>query len=190
MRNAKRHGLVAAKGGSWQARLLAFVALAAAFGGVYLTFRIHDGERAFAEGRQTLAEETPALADGIAEMEAGKQSLDEGRQAYTRARQRWHLKWMDRWFRGGRGFREAEERIAEGEQAIAAGEVKLGIGQDRLEAGHLKLQQGRERLTLARQARWACAGSALLLAAGSMAIQVRRRRRFPNRTVEYPRQSR
>lgn len=177
MRKLKRHatGSAGCLKGLWI--LSALLALASAGGVVYLTLRIEAGEHAFTAGKQTLTEESPALVAGTAKLEAGKQELAEGRADYKEAKDKWHLVWLDRVFRGGRGFREAEEQIAKGESAVAAGEDKLRAGQERVDAGRLKLKQGRERLTFARQVRAGLAGSALFFTLGFALL--RRRRVFP-----------
>ena len=75
---------------------------------------------------------------------------------------------MDKLLKGGMGFKEARERIAEGDKQVAKGEGEVNAGERRLEAGELEVRRRREQLRLAKGARVACALGAAVFA--SLAI--------------------
>lgn len=174
--NEQRSSPIGTGGGTWLTVLMGLLAVIAVAGVVYLSVRIHGGAQALAEGRRTLTENEPALAEGRSELADGRQELSEGRHAYAEAEQRWYLVWADRLFRGGRGFREAAEQIAEGERKIVSGEARLDAGQDRLDAGRLRLRAGGEQMDQARLLRWALAAAAVFFGAASLALGFRRTR--------------
>jgi hypothetical protein len=63
----------------------------------------------------------------------------------------------DKLLKGGKGFKEAREQVAQGDKQVAKGEDKVSIGERDLDAGKLELREGREQLKLARGIRVACA---------------------------------
>ena len=63
----------------------------------------------------------------------------------------------DKLLKGGKGFKEDRERIAEGDTQVAKGEDRINVGERRLDAAKLELRRGREQLRLAKGARVACA---------------------------------
>jgi len=132
-------------------------ALASMAGYVYLTGKITAGERQIAEGQGKFDKGQTALEKGKIRLEAGKQKLAEGKKEYKDAKDNRLLVILDKWFKGGKGFREAEKKIAEGDKQVARGEDKVLAGERRLDAGELELSEGRDLLSLARGARVACA---------------------------------
>ena len=137
-------------------------ALACMAGYIYLTGKITAGERQIAEGQGKYERGQTALKKGIAKLEAGKQELAEGKKEYKHAKDNRILVILDKWFKGGKGFREAENKIAEGDKQVAKGEDKIDAGERRLDAGGLELSEGRDQLSLAKGARVACAIGAAL----------------------------
>ena len=82
----------------------------------------------------------------------------------------------DKLLKGGKGFREAREQIAEGDKQVANGEDKVNVGERRLDAGKLELRRGREQLRLAKRACVACALGAAFFASVSIVLGFRWRR--------------
>jgi uncharacterized phage infection (PIP) family protein YhgE len=152
--------------------LLVFIlwALASMAGYIYLTGKITAGERQIAEGQEKFDKGQIALKKGIARLEAGKQELAEGKKEYKHAKDNRALVIMDKWFKGGKGFRDAETKIAEGDKQVAKGEDKVNAGERRLDAGELELGQGREQLGLAKGARIACAIGAAFFSSLSIVL--------------------
>lgn len=175
MRNEWRPSSTAGKGGTI-VLLFLVLTLASAAGCWILTVKIAEGEREFSEGQIALDEARPDLEEGIIELEAGKQALTEGKETYAAAEDRWHLVWADRLFRGGRGFVEARERIAQADLDIAEGEVRIDAGEARMATGELKLRRGRKQLNLARTLRFVAAGGTICFGALSMLLGFRWRR--------------
>jgi len=132
-------------------------ALASMAGYVYLTGKITAGERQIAEGQGKFDKGQTALEKGKIRLEAGKQKLAEGKKEYKDAKDNRLLVILDKWFKGGKGFREAEKKIAAGDKQVAKGEDKIEAGERRLDAGELELSEGRDQLSLAKGARVACA---------------------------------
>ena len=153
--------------------LLVLSALASAAGYLVLTGKIAAGERRFAEGRRQLEEGETALEEGKARLKAGKRKVAEGRRNYGDAQDNLFLVLADTLLRGGSGFSKARDRIAEGDSRISGGEDSIDVGERRVEAGRLELRLGGEHLRLAKGARLACAGGALLFASLSIVLGFR-----------------
>ncbi|MFH2065089.1 MAG: hypothetical protein ABIK15_07820 [Pseudomonadota bacterium] len=140
------------------------LALASVTGYLFLDEKIIAGEGQIAEGQRRLEKEKPALEEGKAKLEAGKQELSEGKKDYRQAEENLFMVLADKLLKGGKGFEDARERVAEGEKLIAKGEDKVDVGESRLDAGELELRQGKEKLDLAKGARFACALGAAFFA--------------------------
>jgi chromosome segregation ATPase len=132
-------------------------ALASMAGYLYLTGKITSGKRLITAGQNKVDKGQTALDEGKVKLEAGKQELSEGKKEYEDARDSWLLVFADNLFKGGKGFKEAEKKIAAGDKQVAQGEDKVNAGERRLDAGERKLSEGREQLGLAEGARIACA---------------------------------
>lgn len=161
-------------------------ALAATAGYWYLDGKIADGERQITEGQASFEKGQTTLEEGKVRLEAGKQELAEGKKEYKEAKDNRLLVIVDKWLRRGKGFRDAETRIAEGDRKVAAGEGKIHAGERRLEAGELRLSQGREQLGLARSARAACAIGAALFTSLSLVLGIWWRKKL-SRTLTHRR---
>ena len=151
--------------------VLSFVillALASMAGYLFLTQKITAGERQIADGQKQLEKGQPALEAGKAKLEAGKRELSEGKEEYKQAKDNLFLVLADKLLKGGKGFKDARERIAEGDKKVAKGEGEVNVGERRLDAGELELRRGREQLRLAKGARVACALGAAFF--GSLSI--------------------
>jgi hypothetical protein len=148
------------------------LALASVAGYLFLTEIIIAGERQIADGQIRLEKGRPALEEGKAKLVAGKRMLSEGKKDYEQAKDNLFMVLVDKLLKGGKGFKEARERIAEGEKQVAAGEDKVNVGESRLDAGELELRRGREQLGLAKGARVACALGAAFFASLSIVLGI------------------
>ena len=144
--------------------LIILLALASVAGYLFLTVKITAGERQIAEGHRRLERGQLTLDAGKARLEAGKKELSGGKRKYGITKYILPVLLTDKLLRGGKGFREAKERIAEGDTHVAKGEDSIKVGQRQLRAGELELRQGREQLRLAKFARIACAAAAAFFA--------------------------
>ena len=156
--------------------LMVVLALASVAGYLVLTEKIIVGERRVADGQKQIEEEQLKLEAGKAKLDAGKLESSEGKEKYERAHDNLFLVLADKLLRGGRGFKEGRERIADGDKRVADGEDKIDAGERQLEEGRLELRRGMERLRLAEGARAACAVGAALFASLSIALGFRWRR--------------
>jgi hypothetical protein len=156
--------------------LVILLPLASGAGYLFLTEQITAGERQIAEGQRQLEEGRLALEEGKAKLEAGKRELAAGKREYEQAKDNPLLVLADKLLKGGTGFKEARERIAEGDKQVAKGEGELNAGERRLEAGELEVRRGREQLRLAKGARVACALGAACFAALAIVLGFRWRR--------------
>ncbi|HCE46026.1 MAG TPA: hypothetical protein DET40_20975 [Lentisphaeria bacterium] len=147
--------------------MLCLILLALASVGFYLFLseKIALGEKQIADGQKEIDIGGPVFEAGKANLEAGKRDLSDGKKEYEEAEDNIFMSWADTLLKGGRGFREARERIAEGDRQIAEGEANVEVGERRINAGILELRLGREDLTLAKGLRIACALWALFFAA-------------------------
>ena len=127
--------------------LLALVSVACY---LFLTEKIIVGDRQIADGQRQLDKEQSELKEGKAKLEAGKRESSEGKKDYEQAKDNLFLVLADKLLKGGKGFKEDRERIAEGNKQIAKGEDKVNVGERRLDAGKLELRRGREQLRLAK----------------------------------------
>lgn len=152
--------------------LLVFMLLAlASMGGyIFLTGKINAGKTQITEGREKIEKGETALNAGKARLKAGKQELSEGKKKYEDAKDGWFLEFADNLLKGGKGFKDAEKKIAEGDKQVARGEDKVNAGERRIDAGEMELSQGRELLGLARSARVACAVGAVFFTALSILL--------------------
>ena len=148
--------------------LIILLALASVAGYLLLTEQITAGERQIAAGQRQLETGQGALEEGKAKLEAGKRELSAGKKEYEQAKDNQFLVLADKLLKGGTGFKEARERIAEGDKQVAEGEGEVNVGDRRLEVGELEVRRGREQLRLAKGARVACALGAAVFA--SLAI--------------------
>ena len=156
--------------------LIILLALASVVGYLFLTEKITAGERQIADGQRQLETGQGALEEGKAKLEAGKRELSAGKKEYEQAKDNPLLVLADKLLKGGMGFKEARERIAEGDKQVAEGEGEVNVGDRRLEAGELEVRRGREQLRLAKGARVACALGAAVFAALAMVLGFRWRR--------------
>jgi hypothetical protein len=131
--------------------------LASMAGYWYLTSQIASGERQIETGQKKFDKGQTELDEGKVRLEAGKQELSEGKKEYATAKDSNLLVFADKVFKGGKGFKEAEKKIAAGDKQVAQGENRVTAGERRLDAGERELSQGREQLGLARVVRIACA---------------------------------
>ena len=150
--------------------LIILLALASVVGYLCLTEQITAGERQIAAGQRQLETGQVTLEEGKAKLEAGKRELSAGKKEYEQAKDNPLLVLADKLLKGGMGFEEARERIAEGDKQVAEGEGEVNVGDRRLEAGELEVRRGREQLRLAKGARVACALGAALFAALSIVL--------------------
>lgn len=145
-------------------------ALASMAGYIILTGKIAAGERQVAAGQKKFEKGQTALDKGKVRLEAGKQELSEGKTEYKKAKDNWFLVFADKLFKGGKGFKKAEERIADGEKQVARGEDKINAGERRVDAGERELSEGREQLSLARSARIVCGFAAAIFTSLSVVL--------------------
>jgi hypothetical protein len=143
--------------------LIILLALASVAGYLFLTEKITAGERQIADGQRQLAKGKFALEEGKAKLEAGKRELSEGKKEYEQAKDNLFLVLADKLLKGGKGFEDAQKRIAEGDKQVAKGEGEVRAGEKRRDAGELKMLRGTEQLRLAKGARVACALGAAFL---------------------------
>jgi chromosome segregation ATPase len=152
--------------------LVVFIVLtfASAAGYLVLTQKITAGERKIDVGEKKLEKGQAELKTGKARLKAGKQELSEGKKKYEKAEDNWFLVMADKLFKGGKGFKEAEKKIAEGDKQVAEGEVKVNAGERQVGAGEMEMSQGREQLKMAEGARVACAIAAVFFAVLSIVL--------------------
>jgi hypothetical protein len=150
--------------------LIILLALASVAGYLFLTEKITAGERQIADGQRQLEKGRPALEEGKAKLEAGKRELSESKKEYEQTEDNLFLVLADKLLRGGKGFKEARERIAEGDKQVAEGEGKVNVVERRFDVGELELRRGREQLKLAKGARVACALGAAFFASLSILL--------------------
>jgi hypothetical protein len=156
--------------------LIILLTLASVAGSLFLTEKIITGERQIADGQRQLEKGHSTFEEGKAKLEAGKRESSEGNKEYEQAKDNLFLVLADKLLKGGKGFKEARERIAEGDKQVAKGEEKVNVGERRLDAGKLELLRGRDQLTLAKGARVACALGAVFFASVSIVLGFRWRR--------------
>jgi len=149
------------------------LALASVTGYLFLHGEIYAGEKLIAEGQEQIVRETANLKDGKARLEAGKLKAAKGKKRYGEAYKNKLLVLADKLFRGGKGFRDAREKIADGDERVARGEEKVSVGEGRLYAGELKLRQGIEKVRQAKRARLACALGAIFFTSLSIVLGFR-----------------
>jgi chromosome segregation ATPase len=150
--------------------LIFLLALASVAGYLFLTEKITAGERQIADGQRQLEKGQTALEEGKDKLEAGERKLSEGKKEYEQAKDNLFLVLADKLLKGGKGFKEAREQIAEGDKQVAEGEGKVNVTGRRLDAGELELRRGREQLRLAKGARVACALGAVFFASLSIVL--------------------
>ena len=156
--------------------LMILLTLASVAGYLLLHGKITAGEKQIAGGQRLIEKEQITLDEGKAKLEAGKLKSSDGKKRYEKAHRNRFLVLADKLLKGGKGFKDARDRIAEGDERVAKGEVKVNTGEKRLEAGKLQLSQGRERVKLAKRARVACALGTALFASLSIVLGFRWRR--------------
>jgi hypothetical protein len=150
--------------------LIIVLALASVAGYLFLTEMITAGERQIADGQRQLEKGQPTLEEGKAKLEAGKRELSEGKKEYEQAKDNLFLVLADKLLKGGKGFKDARERIVEGDKQVAKGEVEVNLGQRQLDAAELELRRGKELLMLAKDARVACALGAAFFSSLSIVL--------------------
>jgi uncharacterized phage infection (PIP) family protein YhgE len=160
------------------------LALASGAGYLFLSGKITAGKKQMAEGQGTFEKGQTALEKGKVQLEAGKQELAEGKKEYRDAKDNRLLVLLDDLLTDGKGFKEAEKKIAEGDKQVAQGEDKVQAGEKRLDAGERELSQGRDQLGLARGARIACALGAVIFTLLSLVLGFRWRRALA-RTLKF-----
>ncbi|MBN2077756.1 MAG: hypothetical protein JW838_02240 [Spirochaetes bacterium] len=139
------------------------MAIASATGYFLLADKIIVWESEIADGQRRLDKGLIDLNRGKAYLEAKRRELSEGRERYEKAAEKPFLVFFDWLLKGGRGFKEARERIAEGDRQIARGEADVDDGRKRLAVGQQEQDRGRELLELARDVRDASALGAVFL---------------------------
>ncbi len=112
--------------------LMILLALASVAGYLFLTEQITAGERQIAAGQRQLETGQGALEEGKAKLEASMRELSAGKKEYEQAKDNQFLVLVDKLLKGGRGFEEARERIAEGDKQVAKGEGEVNVGDWRL----------------------------------------------------------
>jgi uncharacterized membrane protein len=150
--------------------LIIVLALASVAGYLFLTEQITAGEMLIADGQRQLEKGQPALEEGKAKLEAGKREMSESKKEYKQAKDNQFLVLADKLLKGGKGFKDARERIVEGDKQVAKGEVEVNLGQRQLDAAELELRRGKELLMLAKDARIACALGAAFFASLSIVL--------------------
>jgi hypothetical protein len=156
--------------------LTILLALASVVGYLSLHAKIIAGEKLIADGQAQFDREQINLDEGKVKLEAGKHKAADGKRRYEKARGNRFLVLADKLFKGGKGFRDAREQIADGDKRVAKGEDKVSAGQGRLDVGEAKLLQGRKLLRQAKSARVACALGAAFFGSLSIVLGIRWRR--------------
>jgi len=144
--------------------LIILVSLALIASYLLLTEKIIVWERQIADGQRQLEKGQLTLNEGKAKLASGKQKLSEGKTEYEQAKDNLFLVLADKLLKGGKGFKEARELIAQGDKQVANGVDKASIGERDLDAGKLEVREGREQLRLAKGIRVACAFGAAIFA--------------------------
>jgi chromosome segregation ATPase len=150
--------------------LIILLALASVAGYLFLSEQINAGEIQIADGQRQFEKGQPVLEEGKAKLETGKRELSESKKEFKQAKDNPFLVLADKLLEGGKGFKDAKERIAEGDKQVAEGEGKVNVGERRLDAVEVELRRGRELLILAKNARVACALGAVFFASLSMVL--------------------
>ncbi len=150
--------------------LIIVLALASVAGYLFLTEQITAVERQIADGQRQFEKGQPALEEGKVKLEAGKREMSESKKDYKQAKDNQFLVLVDKLLKGGKGFKEAKERIVEGDKQIAKGEGEVNLGERQIDAGELELRRGRELLMLAKGARVACGLGAAFFASLSIVL--------------------
>ena len=150
--------------------LIIVLALASVAGYLFLTEQITAGEMQIADGQRQLEKGQPVLEEGKAKLEAGKREMSESKKEYKQAKDNQFLVLADKLLKGGKGFKDAKERIVEGDKQVAKGEGEVNVGERRIDAAELELRRGRELLMLAKGARVACALGAAFFASLSIVL--------------------
>lgn len=150
--------------------LIIILALASVAGYLFLTEQITVGEMQIADGQRQLEKGQPVLEEGKAKLEAGKREMSESKQEYKQAKDNLFLVLTDKLLKGGKGFKDAKERIVEGDKQVAKGEGEVNVGERRIDAAEQELRRGRELLMLAKGARVACALGAAFFASLSIVL--------------------
>jgi hypothetical protein len=96
--------------------------------------------------------------------------MSESKKEYKQAKDNQFLVLADKLLKGGKGFKDARERIVEGDKQVAKGEVEVNLGQRQLDAAELELRRGKELLMLAKDARIACALGAAFFSSLSIVL--------------------
>ncbi|MFZ2655790.1 MAG: hypothetical protein WAX69_12735 [Victivallales bacterium] len=150
--------------------LLILLTAGSLVGFILLTGKILEGEKQIVDGLKQLEKGEPELWKGRSRLEAGRKEESEGKKEYSRARDNLFLVWVDKLLNEGKGFEEAELRIAEGDKEIAVGQGKVDVGEKQIAAGRLALRQGVEQLRQAKKARVTCA--LLTVVFGSLSVML------------------
>ena len=150
--------------------LIIVLALASLAGYLFLTEQITAAEMQIADGQRQLEKGQPVFEEGKAKLEAGKREMSESKKEYKQAKDNQFLVLADKLLKGGKGFKDARERIVEGDKQVAKGEGEVNVGERRLDAVELELRRGRELLMLAKGARVACALGAVFFASLSIVL--------------------
>ena len=150
--------------------LIIVLALASVAGYLFLTEQITAGEMQIADGQRQLEKGQPVLEEGKAKLEAGKREMSESKKEYKQAKDNQFWVLADKLLKGGKGFKDARERIVEGDKQVAKGEVEVNLGQRQLDAAELELRRGKELLMLAKDARIACALGAAFFSSLSIVL--------------------
>ena len=150
--------------------LIIVLALASVAGYLFLTQQITAGEMQIADGQRQLEKGQPVLEEGKAKLEAGKREMSESKKEYKQAKDNQFWVLADKLLKGGKGFKDARERIVEGDKQVAKGEVEVNLGQRQLDAAELELRRGKELLMLAKDARIACALGAAFFSSLSIVL--------------------
>jgi len=120
--------------------------------------------------KDSLKKGQPALEEGKAKLEARMREISESKKEYEQAKDNPFLVLADKLLKGGKGFKEARERIVEGDKQVAKGEGEVNVGERRLDAAELELRRGKEQLILTKGARVACALGAVFFASLSIVL--------------------
>jgi chromosome segregation ATPase len=150
--------------------LIILLALVTGAGYLFLNEQITAGESQIADGQRQLEKGQPALEEGKAKLEAGKREISESKKEYKQAKDNEFWVLADKLLKGGKGFKDARERIVEGDKQVAKGESEVNVGERRLDAAELELRLGKEQLMLAKGARVACTLGAVFFASLSIVL--------------------
>jgi len=149
----------------WVRLTLLLLILAAVAGFVFLSVKIHAGEKQLAAGHRKLERGQVQVEKGKRRLKDGERRLSEGKAEFTLEEDSLFSEFFDDVFNDGEGFAAARDSIAEGERQVAGGQKRMTAGKQRLTSGRKRFDGESRHLALAKVARICCAGLAAFLVA-------------------------